>query len=188
MAKRAILAVLATALWSTAAFAHHPFAAEFDMTKPITLTGTVTKIEWQSPHVFAYVDAKDDQGKMANWKIELGSPAELTKAGWTRTSIKIGDSATFDGWRARNGSHLANAESVSIGDQKLVASSSFHTSPTDQLARADTADPQATGTSGTQSSGTSGRQELPATASPLALYLLLGGLSLAGGLGLRARR
>ena len=125
MAKRAILAVLATALWSTAAFAHHPFAAEFDMTKPLTLTGTVTKIEWQSPHVFAYVDAKDDQGKMANWKIELGNPAELTKAGWTRTSIKIGDSATFYGWRARNGSHLANAESVSIGDQKLVASSRF---------------------------------------------------------------
>jgi hypothetical protein len=174
-----MLAVLATALWTTAAFAHHPFAAEFDMNQPVTLNGTITKVEWQNPHVYAYLDAKDDQGKVVNWKVEMGSPADLTKGGWTRTSIKTGDMVTVTGWKAKTNPTLANADSFSFGGKSMTAASSANATPTDQLARAD-ADPQGTGTSGTQ--------ELPSTASPIALYLLLGGLSLAGGLGLRAFR
>jgi LPXTG-motif cell wall-anchored protein len=199
MAKRGILAVFAVMVWTTGLFAHHPFAAEFDTNKPFTVTGTLTKIEWMNPHVYAFVDAKDTQGRVANWKVELGSPAELTKAGWTRTSIKTGDSVTFDGWRAKDGSNFANAESATLGDgKKLVTASSFHLGPSDQLAEADSrplseetdlsAAPQSTGTSGTQETGTSAAQELPSTGSPLALYLLLGGLSLAGAAGVRAIR
>jgi hypothetical protein len=189
MAKRATLALLAVLAWSTAALAHHPFAAEFDTTKPHAVTGTVTKVEWMNPHVYAYVDARDDQGKAASWKVELGSPAELTKAGWTRTSLNTGDKVTFDGWRAKDGSNFANAESVTLGDgKKLVAASSFHTGPSDQLARADSAASQQTDPADPQPTGTAGTQELPSTGSPLAVYLLLGGLSLAGAFGLRAFR
>jgi hypothetical protein len=180
MAKRAGLAVLAAMMWTAGVVAHHPFDAEFDSDQPINLTGTVTKVEWQSPHVFSFLDAKDAQGKVVNWKVEMGSPADLMKAGWTRTSLKAGDPVTVKGWKSKTNPTLANAESFTIGGKTMMAASSFH-APSDQLARADnTAEPQGTGTSGTQ--------ELPSTASPLALYALLTGLSLAGAYGLRSRR
>jgi len=181
MAIRGFLAVLVAVLWTTGVFAHHPFAAEFDTTKPFALSGALTKVEWQNPHVYAYVDAKDTQGKVVNWKVEMGSPAELMKAGWMQSSMKIGDQVTFDGWRARDGSNLANAESVTLpGGAKLVAASSFHLGPQDQRAQSETGEPRAIGTAGADGDA------LPATGSPLALYGLLGALSLAGALGLRA--
>jgi hypothetical protein len=137
----------------------------------------------QNPHVYAYVDAKDNQDKVVNWKVEMGSPAELMKAGWTQSSIKIRDQVTLDGWRARDGSNLANAESVTLpGEAKLVAAASFHLGPQDQRAQSETGEPQAIGTGGADGDA------LPATGSPLALYALLGGLSLAGAFGLRAAR
>ena len=137
------------------------------------------KVEWQNPHVYACVDAKDNQGKDLNWKVEMGSPAALTKEGWTSTSIKTGDSVTIKAWKSKNNPTLANDDSFTIGGKTMTAASSFSGASSDQLARADT-EPQSIGTSGTQ--------ELPSTASPLALYALLGGLSLAGALGLRAAR
>src|SRR5688572_11728385 len=149
MAKRGFLTVVATLMCTIGLSAHHPFTAEFDIAKSFTLAGTLTKVEWQNPHVYAYVDAKDDQGKVANWKVEMGSPSELMKAGWTQSSMKIGDQVTFDGWRARDGSNLANAESVTLpGGAKMVAASSFHLGPQDQRARSETGEPQAIGTSG----------------------------------------
>jgi hypothetical protein len=178
MARRGLLAVLVAMVCTTGVLAHHPFAAEFDMNQPITLNGTVTKVEWQSPHVFAYLDAKDAQGKVVNWKVEIGSPAELTKEGWTRTSLKTGESVTVKGWKSKTNPTLANADSFTVGGKTMMAASSYYAAPTDQLARAEAASPQ----------GTAGTQELPSTASPMALYLLLGGLSLAGGLGLRQSR
>ncbi len=177
MAKRACVAVLAAMMWTAGVFAHHPFDAEFDSNQPINMTGTVTKVEWQNPHVYTYLDAKDAQGKVVNWKVEMGSPADLMKAGWTRTSLKAGDPVTVKGWKSKTNATLANAESFTVGGKTMMAASSFH-APSDQLARADN----------TQSTGTSGTQELPSTASPLALYALLGGLSLAGAYGLRSRR
>jgi hypothetical protein len=181
MAKRACVAVLAAMMWTAGVFAHHPFDAEFDSNQPVNLTGTVTKVEWQSPHVFTFIDAKDAQGKVVNWKVEMGSPADLMKQGWTRTSLKAGDSVTVKGWKSKTNPTLANAESFTIGGKTMMAASSFNAAAPDQLARADN-------TAGTRSIGTSGTQELPATASPLALYALLGGLSLAGAYGLRGRR
>ena len=180
MARRGLLAVLAAMMWTAGVYAHHPFAAEFDMNQSVTIAGTVTKVEWQNPHVYTYIDAKDDQGKVVNWKVEMGSPAQLQKEGWTRTSIKNGDMVSVKGWKSKNNPTLANADSFTFGGKTMMAASSAHMSPTDQLARADTSEPRATGTAGTQ--------DLPSTASPLALYALLSGLSLAGAFGLRAVR
>ena len=77
---------------------HHSFAAEFDITKPVTLTGKVTKIEWTNPHAFLFIDVADKQtGAVTNWEIEMGSPNGLTRLGWTRTLLKTGDEVTVDG-------------------------------------------------------------------------------------------
>lgn len=114
-------------LASIPALAHHSFAAEYDAAKPVTLTGSVTKVEWMNPHARFYIDVKDDQGKVTNWEFELGSPNGLMRAGWTRNSLKQGDTVTVSGSLAKDGSNLANARSVTLGDGKKVfaASSEF---------------------------------------------------------------
>ena len=106
--------------------AHHAFAAEFDANKPVTLTGTVTKIEWTNPHTWFYIDVKGDGGTVTNWGLEMGSPNGLMRAGWTRTSMKIGDAVTVEGSRTKNGSNNANARVVTLNStgQRLFAASS----------------------------------------------------------------
>jgi uncharacterized protein DUF6152 len=110
--------------------AHHSFAAEYDSKKLVTLTGTVTKVEWLNPHVRFYADVKDDKGAVANWEFELGAGTSLVRQGWTRTSLKPGDLIKVDGYLARDGSRLANAVTVSMADgRKLFAGSSFENAP-----------------------------------------------------------
>src|SRR5215471_11472861 len=75
-------------------FAHHSFAAEFDADKPVSLTGSVTKLEWMNPHTWFYIDVKDEAGKVTNWAVEMGSPNGLMRAGWSRNSMKVGDVVT----------------------------------------------------------------------------------------------
>jgi hypothetical protein len=106
--------------------AHHSFAAEFDATKPVKMTGTVTKIEWTNPHVWFYVDIKDETGKVTNWGFELGSPNGLMRGGWTRNSMKINEVVTIEGSAAKDGSNHVNARSVTLAStgQKLFAASS----------------------------------------------------------------
>jgi len=109
------------------AFAHHSFAAEFDITRPVTLVGKVTKIEWTNPHAFLFVDVADAQtGAVTNWEIEMGSPNGLTRLGWTRNVLKPGDAVTIEGSLGRNKSNLANARSVMMTEtgKKLGAASS----------------------------------------------------------------
>jgi hypothetical protein len=101
-------------------FAHHSFSAEYDRSKPITLKGSVTKVEWMNPHARFYVDVKDDAGKVTNWEFELGSPNGLMRQGWTRNSLKVGDIVQVNGSRAKDGSNLVNANNVAFEDGKRV--------------------------------------------------------------------
>jgi hypothetical protein len=126
--KLTLLAVAACAVlvYSTAAVAHHAFAAEFDRNKPLTLTGTVTKLEWMNPHARFYIDVKDAAGKVVNWDFELGSPNNLMRQGWSRNSLKQGDVITVTGFGAKNAPNVGNANTVTMANGKRVfAGSSF---------------------------------------------------------------
>src|SRR5437773_9837137 len=97
------------------ALAHHSFAAEFDAKKALNVTGTVTKVEWMNPHVWFYADVKDESGKVTNWGFEMGSPNGLMRAGWSRTSMKLGDVVAVEGSLAKDGSTNVNARTVTWG-------------------------------------------------------------------------
>ena len=101
--------------------AHHSFGLEYDATKPITLTGVVTKVEWTNPHSYLLIDVKDDKGNVANWKFEGYGPGVLYRTGWKRdVSIKPGDTVTVSGWRARDGTNWAHSRQVTLANgQKL---------------------------------------------------------------------
>ncbi len=109
--------------------AHHSFSAEFDANAPIDLTGAVTKIEWLNPHVWFFLDVTDDDGNVTNWGMEMGSPNQLVRGGWTRRTMKIGDVIAVEGSRARDMSDNANARVVVLAStgQRLFAASSQNT-------------------------------------------------------------
>jgi len=104
-------------------FAHHSFEAEYDASKPVTLKGTVTKVEWTNPHARFYIDVKDASGNVTNWNLELGSPNGLMRRGWTRNSLKVGDLVSVEGSQAKDASKMANARAVTLADGKKVFAS-----------------------------------------------------------------
>jgi len=115
-----LAAVCGLLLAAAPVFAHHSFAAEFDADKPVKVSGTVTKIDWLNPHIWFYVDAKDEKGKMINWSFEGSPPNALYRQGWRKDSLKPGDTVTVDGFRAKDGTNTANARVVQFSDGKKV--------------------------------------------------------------------
>ena len=93
---------------------HHSFAAEFDINRPVKLTGAVTKLEWTNPHAWVFIDAKDDKGNSQSWAIELVGINDLLRLGWGRNRVKTGDVINVDGFGAKNGTNTVNAASVSL--------------------------------------------------------------------------
>jgi hypothetical protein len=110
------------------ATAHHSFAAEYDRAQPITITGTVTQLEWTNPHARLYVDAVDDNGTTVHWDLELGPPNGLMRLGWRRDSLAPGTEVTVEGFRSREEPFVANARTVKLSDGRQVfTGSSFDT-------------------------------------------------------------
>ena len=109
-----VLIGAASVLAAGSAAAHHAFAAEFDINRPVKLTGTVTKLEWTNPHAWVFIEAKDDKGATQNWAIELVGINDLLRLGWGRNKVQVGDSIDVDGFGARNGTNTANAAAVSL--------------------------------------------------------------------------
>ena len=126
--KRSLLTLTAAGLIAlgqpTLLKAHHSFAAEYDRSKPVTLMGTVTKVEWMNPHVYFYIDVKDTDGKTSNWALELGNPAGLYRRGWKKEALKIGGTVTVEGSMSKDGSHRVNASTVVLDGKRLFAGSS----------------------------------------------------------------
>jgi hypothetical protein len=120
---KAKLAVFAAGLLSAALpmMAHHSFSAEFDNTKKVVLQGSVTKVDWLNPHIWIYMDVKDDKtGAVASWQCEGGAPNSLTRNGWTKNDLKKGDSVTVSGTLAKDASKTCNASSVKFADGRTV--------------------------------------------------------------------
>jgi hypothetical protein len=130
LALSAICGVLATA---GSVLAHHSFEAEYDRNQPLTITGTVTELQWTNPHARLYVDAPDPDdpdGEILHWDLELGPPNGLMRRGWRRDSLVAGHVVTVTGFRHRSEATIANARTVTLDDGRQVfAGSSFDTGP-----------------------------------------------------------
>jgi hypothetical protein len=101
---------------TSAALAHHAYTAEFDTSKPIKLSGVLTKVEWANPHIWLYLDVKDDTGKVTNWGFSASPPGMLTRRGITKNSLKLGDVLTISGHRAKDGSNNSSGNVVTFAD------------------------------------------------------------------------
>jgi hypothetical protein len=120
------------AVLTTSATAHHSFAAEFDSNAPVTLKGTVTKMEWINPHTWMHIDVKNEDGSVTKWMIEGGTPNTLVRRGFTRNALLPGTEITIHGFRAKNGANRANGADMILPDgRRLFMGSSGTGAPTD---------------------------------------------------------
>ena len=102
------------------AYSHHAFSGEFDSSKPITLEGVVTRIDWENPHVYVYVDVKDESGNTVNWALEGHPPNTLRRTGWTRGALKVGDTISVTGWRSKDDTDRIAGREVTLPDGKKL--------------------------------------------------------------------
>jgi len=103
-------------LSSPAVRAHHAEAAEYDTTKPVKVSGMLTKVEWQNPHVWFYVEVKEQDGKLTTWGFSTAPPGALMRRGVTKSALKIGSVVNIEGVRARDGSNNASARRITFAD------------------------------------------------------------------------
>jgi hypothetical protein len=121
VAARTFAAVLLVAAAAAPSAAHHSFGVAFDASKTVTLSGTITRIDWTNPHTHVYADVKDESGKVVNWKFEGYPPNVLSRTGWKRdVTVRIGDTITMFGYRARDGSAFAHLREVTLADGKRL--------------------------------------------------------------------
>jgi len=106
------------------ASAHHAFAAVFDGDEAIEITGTVSKLEWMNPHTWFYVDVKGDDGTVATWALEMGSPNGLIRRGWSRKTLQVGQEVKINGYRARDGTDKASVKTVVFADGRALSGAS----------------------------------------------------------------
>ena len=121
------IAIFAASVGLTAAWpllAHHSFAAEFDGSKAIRLTGALSKIEWTNPHTYFYLDVNDASGNIVKWTCEAGSPGALSRRGFKKSDLKLGDTIVVDGYLAKDGSHLIDARRVTLPDGRILSGAS----------------------------------------------------------------
>jgi len=113
--------------------AHHSFQAEFDTSKPVTLKGVVTKVEWMNPHAWFYIDVTTADGKLEHWQCETGAPIELLRRGWRKNDLKIGDQVSVEAYRAKDSTNTVSARVVTFPDgRKVFSGSASDNGPTKQ--------------------------------------------------------
>ncbi len=106
------------------AWGHHSFSAVFDEDSPVEITGTVTEVEWMNPHAWIYIDVEAGNGEVVNWAVELGSPNGLTRRGWSRNTVRIGEVISVSGYRARDGSTRGSVRSITLADGREMTGNS----------------------------------------------------------------
>ena len=117
---RIVLAIVVTCLWASTAAAHHSFTAEFDINKPVKLTGTITMVRWSNPHGWIYIDVKGDDGKVVNWAFETAAANALYRRGTKPDDFPVGTQVTIDGYLARNGTPTATSGKLMFADGRSV--------------------------------------------------------------------
>ena len=122
---RVLVAGAGLVLFSGSMLAHHSFDAQYDRSQTIPMTGVVTKVEWLNPHARFYIDVEDESGAVVNWNMELGSPNGLTRAGWSRHTLQIGEKVVVMASLSIDGTNMANAREITMADgQKIFTASS----------------------------------------------------------------